>query len=435
METPRDLFQIDRTLRKVLTGLASGTLDAARLPRELSSKATFDDLGELRGDPLADAVRSWVGHLTVLRVTASDVARAREARVADDHVSPVSDAPLSFRALAREVARARPDAERWIAALAGASSRARDAIVVHAERRAEATRRLGVQDPGDVDHPPFRRADVDQAARAVLDATDAAFAAEVGRGELRRAVEISLARDAGEGWPAHLTERWVRSLFRGPLTDGLAIELGELPAELGAASFARALASFGAGLARADVGRGAPVALCRTPGDVLVSSRAALFGGLALEPAFHRRKLGTDASRARGESRRVARAALLWLRVAAARALVWRTLGEATAWSERLSTASDVVERATGAPIDRALVGVFPRVSPDDGAVVVGALLALSARESLRDAFDEDWFDNPRAAEALRHEHQATTLARGYGPRSVEAGIAALARWVGHTYA
>jgi len=426
MERQYDLFALDRLVADIAAKLESVPNG---LPREASSKATYDDLSELRGDPLADGLRSWVGHLTVLRVTAADARRVASTRDAPDHLAPSDGPRVSVRDLAREVAGVPADFERWVTCLADAAPAARDAVVVLAERRVEATRRLGIADLGEVEHPPFTRAEVDEAASTALGVTDEVFAAEVGEGDARRSFEIALARDAGEGWPAHLTERWVQSLFRGPLTEGLTLSLGDLPRPLGASSFARALGRFGMALGRADMGRSQPMALLRGPEDPLHHARAALFAKLTFEPAFHRRKLGLDPPRARAEARRVGRAGLAWCRLSAARALTWRALSEATPWPDRVGTASDLFLRASGAPLDRGLVGVLPLPSPSAGASFAGMLHAFATSVSLREQFDEDWFDNPRALESLRHEHHATTLARGYGKESLAAGSAAFAKW------
>jgi hypothetical protein len=428
MEAPRDIFELDRVVRRHARD------PSAQLPRAVSSKTVFDDLSELGDEPLAVALRRWVGWLTIRRVTIADERRIAEQRALARHLAPAGEANVSVADLVRQVACAGPDVQRWLDALLRAGGASRDAVVILAERRGEAARRLGVPDLGDVEHPPLSRATVKVAAERVLDATEAAFAAEHAHGDATATLAAGLGREAGEGWPARIGERWVRDLFRGPLLDGTSLALPPMPAPLGASSFARALAALGAEHARVDVGTGAPFCLCRDPDDSLHHARAALFASLVAEPAFHRRKLGLGAPRAVGEARKVARASLVWVRLAAARALAWQTLSSSESWSNRASTIAELFERALGGPLPRDLVGVLPRLGFDAGTALIGVVLAPVARESLRERFDEDWFDNPRAHEALRHENQSTSLARAVDAAAVDAGAQAFARWVGSTF-
>ncbi len=442
METPRDIFELDRRVRHHAAELAPFSLlrssgdrgDFPMLARAVSSKTVYDDLSELGDDPLAVALRRWVGWLTIRRVTSADEQRVVERRAAAIHLAPVGTERLSVADLAREIAASKPDVLRWFDALERATGGARDALVILAERRAEAARRLGVSDLGDVEHPPVPRALVRTAAERVLDVTEAAFGAEHAHGDATLVLAAGLARDAGEGWPARLGERWLRELFRGPLFDGTTLRLPPLPEALGAASFARALGTLGAEHARVDVGTGAAFCLSRAPADPIHAARAALFASLVLEPAFHRRKLGLGSARSVGEARKVARASLVWVRLVAARALAWQTLSGTTSWSDRSSTIAELFERALGGPLPRELVSVFPRLGPEAGAELLGLVLAPVSRESLRERFDEDWFDNPRAHEAIRHENQSTSLARVVDASALDAGGAAFARWVGSTF-
>src|SRR5262249_32034565 len=161
--------------------------------------------------------------------------------------------------------------------------------------------------------------------------------------------------------------RWLEEVVRGTgLTEGLSLALGPLPLPLGAASFARALASFGRAFAAADVPPSAPYCMARRPFDLRVARRAALFGGLAADPAFGARALDLSRDRARDQARRVARSLLSSVRLDAARVLLRGALLAAA--RERADRFEEATARALGAPIPASLAGALPLLSPSDGA-------------------------------------------------------------------
>jgi hypothetical protein len=57
------------------------------------------------------------------------------------------------------------------------------------------------------------------------------------------------------------------------------------------------------------------------------------------------------------------------------------------------------LSRALGASLSEPLLGVVPRYDPRACAWLAGSLHAAVLHEELRESFDEDWFDNPRAQE------------------------------------
>jgi hypothetical protein len=184
---------------------------------------------------------------------------------------------------------------------------------------------------------------------------------------------------------------------------------------LGAASFARALARVGGELAFADRAPGTPFALARDAFDLLEARRSALFAGLVLEPAFHARVLGLGPARAREQTRKIARAALVWVRVAGLRALAWSALASGA----HADHYPDLAERCLGRPLPPDFAAVFPSASPRSALELAAIFSSVRDRMRLRDRFDDDWFANPRAHEALRHEHHA---ARAVEPEPASVG-------------
>ncbi|XXX77142.1 hypothetical protein WMF30_56780 [Sorangium sp. So ce134] len=399
-------------------GLASPTPSAAPDPTGLAA-------------PLAD----WVYTLTLERVVWADRVRLAAAWHA---ASLTIDLPEPARVSPHE-ARLRllaepTDAGRQVFAevLARGSGAVADAARVLVERRHEAARRLAEEGLRAIEIPCDPPDAAIGAAEALLRRTEPMMQPEpTWHGALGRAV----GRDAASGWPARLGPRWIEELFRATkLTEGLAIDLGPLPRPLGAASFARALARFGAALALAS-GRG-PFALALAPYDLRRARRAALFGGLVADPVFCARALGLGRGRALDQARATAQSLLLSLRLDAATVALVFDSGRDGGGHVLLRGAHDrgdrfqeATARALGAPIPATLAGVVPALDPGAAARLAGALLAARDRRDLIERFDEDWFRNPRAAEALRDEDSARSPAsRRAGEADLEAGLGELVR-------
>jgi hypothetical protein len=212
-------------------------------------------------------------------------------------------------------------------------------------------------------------------------------------------IHDAFARDAGEGWPARLGQRWFDDVFRALAPRRP--KLPHAPAPLGAASFVRAAASWGAALRLAGTARSLPFALARDP----YPTEAHVVGGavaIALgSAAFARRKLGVSKRGGDGHVRGVARVLFNALRAMAGGILV----------AMRPPLESDLVEelgaRIFGAPLPRALgavwsYGSFSGALPVDlPARLLGATRAHAFAADLVARFDEDWFDNPRAGSHL----------------------------------
>jgi len=403
----------------------SGSFDRA-IPRQLASRDRVLELAERSADPLARALRPWVEHLTIERVTRDDALRVVRALRGERHATALEGGDVTIAELVRSIVEPRGDGERRVRALAAITGRASGEIERLAERRREAARLLGV----DLARRERAGVELDTLARAVervAEATRIPYLELHERGSFVRLVDRATARDAGEGWPVHLGPRWLQSTFeRGALLAGLRLPALRFPPVLGAASFARGLAAFGAAVAQADRPRDLPFTVARSPDDTLTSRRAALFAGLVLEPSFHRRRLGLGRDRARAQVRVLARSALAWLRFAI---VAWRAW-ELAATPGGAREAEEFAERWLEVDVPRGLGRVLPAARPDAAGVLVGALLGARARERLREGFDEDWFEHPRALEALRHEHHRPATERLVDANGLDEGAAALARWL-----
>ncbi len=368
---------------------------------ELEERATS---ARTSGDPVFAAARPWTYLLTVERVLWPASVRVADALHAPsiemEKPEPMTLSPsLLLRRLLedQEAGRRRLFADALVSGAHGLA----DAFFVAEERRAEALRRLGNVDADSIEIPLEPFSSLGRLAEAVLEETRELLPRGFERFD--DAIYAALATEASEGWPARLGPRWIHDLFgKTGLLDGLSLAPIELPAPLGASSFARALAGFGAAYAEADVPRAAPFVLSHPPFDLRRARRAALFGSLPADPVFGQRALGLGRERARVQAKQVGLSLLLSLRLDAARVLL---RGVALlSGKERRSRFEEATYRALGAPIPGALLFVLPRLSSDDVARFLGSLLAMTDRRKLVLGFDEDWFRNPHAMESIRGE-------------------------------
>jgi hypothetical protein len=268
-------------------------------------------------------------------------------------------------------------------------------------------------------------------ARQLLDGTE-----EISRAVWREGVRgdadagavlvTAMGRDAGQGWPARIGGRWIEETL-APGGRGVRVELPPLPAALGAASFARALAAFGFA-ARASFAagaaprRGARFALGREPAFVAAHRLGFVFGALPADPHWQMRALGLARRSALAQARILARTALLDVRLHAARLL----LGDEVSFAPA-DLFDELGPRLFGAQLDARLRGAWPTARDDEPARLLGLVQAPSLGDALRDRFDVDWYRNPRAWAHLR----ATSAGPAWEPAdvpSLEAGAAAIAR-------
>jgi hypothetical protein len=260
-------------------------------------------------------------------------------------------------------------------------------------------------------------------ARRLLDATeDLARAvwkeAKLGAAEV---LHSAVARDAPEGWPAHLTTRWLNDVC-GAALGGLRFDLPALPAALGAASFARALYALGFATRLAAAPSAMPFALGRAPGARVAHRLGFVFAGLAADVTWQVRALDLPRRTAQRQARVLARTALLDARLHAARLL----LGDDDAPAPR-DLFDELGARLFGARLDPRLRGAWPRARDDEPARFVALVESLAFARALRDGFDVDWFRNPRAGKHLRAV-SAAPASEPCDPEALLAGVEGLAR-------
>ncbi len=397
-----DLRRADRALRQDPHADRSNVLERHRA---VSTQSMWIELGERSAkDAILGAARSWVYALTLARVVwpaRLGVAKAWHApsiEVPDLEHTRLSPRTVVDRLLLEPVS----DRRRFYAdAFVGGATSLRDAEFVAAERRAQVIRRLGIDDVDAFEVPLDPASALPRLAERVLEVTRDFVPRGLQRWD--DVMSYALARDAADGWPAKLSLRWFSELFAGTgLLDGLSLGSFDLPRLLGATSFVRALALFGRVYAEVDVTRSAPFVFVRSPFDLRVARRAALFGMLPADPLFGMRLLGLGRSRAQEQAREIAKALVCTLRLDAARVLLRGVvLASPKARRERFE---ELTDHAAGIYFPGELAFVLPQLSANDPTRLLGTLLAVADRHSLIERFDEDWFRSPHAMFAIRAE-------------------------------
>jgi len=440
-----DLLTLDRDVASAARRLARWRASLAAKPdahaeedpledfRHVAGKSLWEGLGKLPDGggadaPLVTGLRRWVYALLQARVNREEeVAWARAATARHGVTAGEKERQSSWREAWRDVvvSKTAHEAQQSLEAAASAASGLAEVATRLAERRTEVARRLQLGHPW-VPLVALSPGDVRRTAAGFLDSTDdiARFLrAENGQAGQGAAAILNsaVARGAGQGWPGRLTPRWLRETFAAE-TEGLDLELPGLPTAIGAASFARALATFGFALRVAVAPRSMPFSLAHEPAFVGAHRLAFVFGALAADPDFHTRILGTGRRTASMQARLLAGSALLEARLHAARILL---CDEGTPASRELF--EEIGARLFGLPLDSRLRGAWPRARDDEPARWIGLLEALPLREDLRQRFDVDWFRNPRAWVDIRA--QGAGPARELVDESISAtGPGALAR-------
>jgi hypothetical protein len=96
--------------------------------------------------------------------------------------------------------------------------------------------------------------------------------------------------------------------------------------------------------------------------------------------------------------------------------------------STRAHTFEEITAATFGAPIPAPLAGVVPQLTPADPTAFLGMLLGALDRRELVERFDEDWFRNPHAAQAIREQDAAPSAPRHAALPLLRAGLSEVVR-------
>jgi hypothetical protein len=437
-----DLPVLDHDVRRAalraeqLRGLLAKGSDAAREKarsfdvwdgvRHTATMATYRALVELeptRADvPLRDALLRWVHELLQVRVgqdlaiedadalhaidprlTAGRAAEAKTAIAAAQASGSGAAEPGALTPTYRDAFAAivtAGDDARAAAALDLAGELAAPVAAVRKERRArrfEAARRLGLAHPSAL----ATKTDVAAAARSFLDASEP-LAVELFKTARKRtegpwrpssAIQQALAREANDGWPAHLSARWLDDVFKALAPRG--VDPGPLREPLGGASFLRAATAWGFAWRSTGAPRSMPFGLARDPYPASAFRFGFALASVVADPAFQRRALDLPARLATAQSRILRASMFLSSRTIAARALL------AADESLSVTTFEEITSRVFGAPLPSAMRDAWPEPQVAEPARALGLLGTRAFVRDLVERYDEDWFRNPKAGTHL----------------------------------
>jgi hypothetical protein len=401
--------------RKTLANGFSGTFAGIR---DIAGQSTFRAVRELPAaagqEVLKDGLLRWIHELVQLRIAwdllvdAAEAGRAPDPRLA----RPKADARGGVIATFDDALSAIVDAPHLASATEAFQRLEELASPVAAVRNEMRARRFEVASRLDLDHPwnlatGAPAAALGERAQRLLDATEP-LAVELHKRTQRAAgvarsaalgIDAAFARDAREGWPSRLGARWLEESF-GTLFPRSPRSL-RIPRAAAGASFLRAADVWGRAQRHAMTSRALPFTVSRDP----YPNEAHMFGGaLAIavtDRVFARRRLGLPARQADAHERTLARVLFLTLRTSAAVLALGVPAQPETSWIEELGA------RVFGAPLAGEVGaawanGGFSGASRVDApARFVGAVRAFGLVQRLKERFDEDWFDNPRASAHL----------------------------------
>jgi hypothetical protein len=370
--------------------------------RSACSLETFQAVRELpEGEPLKVPLERWIYRLTEQRVNARAIAIVRHAYASAEHAV---QEPERTRATLRDaVLRALAEPSRRSAWLEGAVEAGADATSMAAalwERRLEVANRMGFDTPDGIELPAS--AIYAHAERWLERSQD--WHDELVPAALDGLFDAALGRGAESGWPGRLSVRTTAELVDdGELFRGLRLDLGEVPAALGAASFVRTLARVGAAFVDAAAPAHQPFVIAHDPYGLRRRSHGALFGLLPGNAEFSRQRLGLGRGSVADHRRAIWRLVLVESRALALRVVFRRlALGGARSY---VTGFEELVGRHFHAGLAGSRsAGVLWRLHDDDAQRLAGLLVASARTNQLVEAHDEDWFRNPRAIEQLRSE-------------------------------
>ena len=438
---PIDLLSFDRDVRRaagrvdqVRGWLGTGTPEARERARSFdvfegvrhtATMASYTSLKELVPSildvPLRDGLLRWIYELLQARVGldlaladadavhtldpelhASHVAEAKRvagARAAGGSADQQNAELHTYGDALAAIARA-PDPSRAAAALDRAGELAAPVAAVRKERRDrrfEAAHRLGFAHPFAL----ATSVDVGAAARALLDATEPLAIELLGasrkKAEFRwrasSAIGVNLAREARDGWPSRLTQRWLDEAFKALAPRGA--DAGRLPEPFGASSFLRAAAAWGFAWRTSSAPRSMPFGLAHDPYPTPAFRFGFALAYVVAEPSFQKHVLELPSRLASGQTRMLRTSMLHHARLIAARALLASEGQVSSTTFEELGT------RLFGAPLPDTMRDAWPEPRPADASRLVALLGTHAFLGDLVGRFDEDWFRNPRAGKHL----------------------------------
>lgn len=409
---PRELspFELDRELARVAPrataayrALRTGREVTLTIPDTLTDPETIERIAGDQTDPIAPALLRWLYWVQLMqRGLALEGARVHRYRVERHALDTPLSGSFSWRELLGHALRDRARRPALLDSLLERGAELRDAGTRLHELRAELPSfgaGSAYRSRSELELPC---PDITACARSFLEqSADAHQSLEAG--SLSELLELGLAHAADDGWPRQLSLRSLHDLLgQRDWLSGLRLELGELPAPVSAASFARGLLRLGAAWSEALASPARPFALSHDPFGLARCTHGALFSGLVTSAVFLKRQLGIDKTKATGHARALSVSALLFARQLALRVLLDEP---ALSGPDSLREAfSDHAALALGFEVPPSAAGLVFRARLGDAQRLAGLFRAAARAARLAEEHDDDWFRNPRAIEQLRAE-------------------------------
>lgn len=375
-----------------------------------------------RSDPMREPTLVWIDHLLERRINLEALrAESREEHITLHPPAPPFEESLSLGTMKRRALAAltREDGleegRQALGALAGASpalSRARLARFeryVAIEWRLGSTLRLPWTLVGEAPAGLALEGLETELARRALALTDD-LAGELLTPGIVGVVRAATGGGAGDGWPARLAPASVLELLGGRwLTDGVTLGPAGLPERVCPASFLRAIVHVGQEVFLAVAPATLPFPVARRPGSLYGRAFGRTLALWFCSGVAARRRLGLSAASAAKHERALLLLLVAEVRLSAARALLAaagrRSVKELEGlWEElgvRLAGAAAFSPAAWGPPLGLLAAPLHAELD------WLALLLAFERTRTLRETFDEDWMDSPRAREVLLAEIHA----------------------------
>ncbi len=365
----------------------------------ITDRATFADVRALPPElPLRSPLERWMFRLTDARVNASlnrrmaQYWRSEPVKLDTLKETTVTRAALTFRVLCDKPARV-----VWWSALETALADAPVSASDLWQRRDELAKRAGFASVFDAVDPVEGMLALVEQWQLQTDE----LASNVLPREPFGLLEAALCTEATQGWPAHINAPTMARLLSEPTWLRMArVKEPRWPALMSPASFTRALFHLGESLARAWAPESYPFVLSLDPWKLERYRLGALVSSLALNESWHRRVLGLSREQARAHVRAISRSALL-----ATRGLCLK-LGLRSAAVESTNSLrkafADLTYRLFRTELPAPMAGFVPRIGRSDAQRLLGLWLGLADHCLLTQAFDDDWYRNPKAIEFLR---------------------------------
>ena len=369
----------------------------------ITERAAFAQLRELPEDlPLRSALLKWAFRLADSRVNAPGSYQLARLWRSDPISLEVPRRIVTTRsAVLLEALRESRGRGAWLSALGDQLSGATEWISDIWQRRDELARRAGFSgatvpiDPVEGMH---------ELTDAWL-ARTAAMSAEVIPRDPVQSLEAALARDATRGWPARISAQSMAALLGHRCwLDHAQVREPAWPLLIGSTSFVRALDRLGQALARAWAPNDRPFVVGHDPWCLSEFRTGALIASLVVNQNWQQRVLGLSRDQAKAQVRALTRTLLH-----ASRCLCLKLRLRKAALESSRALKSGLVEQMLevfGFEWPASFAGLLPRLRIDDAQRLLGLWLGLSDQRRLIQTFDEDWYRNPRAIEALLGQAQ-----------------------------